>query len=363
MEKIIKHNSINKKSRHNNSRHQMNNKDNNIKIHIGSPYENEKNNLFVKGNSNVKNNDFLGNNHIQNKKELNEKIYGQLLKKERNFKSQEKISLIINNNGNSHITNYQCPPLIILENDGNTTNIVTVLQSLANIISFSNYYLEMKNFFNYNKEKMPMSFLFSNIIFHLFPKQKNYLKKYSLIEFHQGLIEINPIFNGNSTKDAIDFLIYLLNKLHEEAKIIKKNNELNNSLNAINSENWENYIKYIIENEDTIIFKAFGWINKEVEKCWGCNKDYITYKKFFTYDLDFKNVFNKALINNQNEISIIDCIKYANEKKNMYNVFCKNCNKKINFVKISEIFTSGKYFIFLIRGMNNKENLNIFLIS
>lgn len=64
---------------------------------------------------------------------------------------------------------------------------------------------------------MPMSYAFSRLIFHLYPFTQDDLKKsYSLKSFHQISIYLNPIFKGTSTKNSIDFMIYALERLHNE---------------------------------------------------------------------------------------------------------------------------------------------------
>ena len=79
----------------------------------------------------------------------------------------------------------------------------------------------------------------------------------------------------------------------------------------------------------------------------------VKYQKYFTYDLDFENAFNKKIINNENEISIEDCINYTSERKNVYNAFCCNCNKKNNFYITSSIYLSQSVLVLLLREMEN----------
>jgi hypothetical protein len=204
---------------------------------------------------------------------------------------------------------------------------------------------------------MPISFFYSRIIFHLFyiPSEKSY----SLDKLYGYLSKHNCLYKDNNTKDAIDFLIYFINKLHEEIKILNGiNNHNKNNNQNIDFYNFDNYKKYLNENENTKILEKFCWINKKAEKCWGCENEKITFQKFLTYDLDFENTLNEIIVNNKHEISVLDCIKYTSGKKDIYNIFCYNCNKKNNFERISSIYYSSKYLLFLIRGMENKGFIN-----
>lgn len=238
---------------------------------------------------------------------------------------------------------------IILNNVGKTSYINCVIRVLTNIEDIQNYFLEN---IGYEKE-MPISSFYSRILFHLFKQSSQ--NNYSLENFYKILTHYNHVFKGNkTTKDAIDFLIYFIEQLHEENKIINKksNNHISNKIDFHNYDNYKNYLK---ENENSIILKTFSWINKKVEKCWECNNEKISFQNFFTFDLDFQNVLNQTIVNNKNQISILDCIKYSSEKKDIYNIFCYNCNKKSNYTKISSIYFSSKYMIFLIRGIENNK--------
>ena len=283
----------------------------------------KKENIFLNSKKIIikKSHDILKNNFISNKNE---------------DKKEEEIKF-------SNI-----PSLIVLENIGNTTYINSVIRIISNIIDISKYCLVKINKIENNRHTLPISFYYSRILYHLYilPPQN-----YSLNRFYNALISLNPIYKGDETKDSIDFLIYFLNELHEENKKILNYNK---NYNEIDFQNYNKYIKYLDENEKTKVNENFCWINKKVLKCCGCNNEKISFQKFLTYDLDFENALNKSLINNNNKISVLDCIKYTSEEVKLYNIFCDKCNTKNAFKKISSIALSSKYMIFLIRGIENK---------
>ena len=132
----------------------------------------------------------------------------------------------------------------------------------------------------------------SQIIEDLFLRQKNGqypdYKSIPLKPFHELIVQMNPIFKGKSTKNVIDFLVFFIDKLHDEDKLMHVENYSKNDLKNINNENIGDYIKYLIHNEDSIIFETFSWINKKVEECWQCKNQSIKFQKYFTYDLDFE---------------------------------------------------------------------------
>ena len=271
-------------------------------------------------------------------------------------KNMNKIGLCKSQIQDRNIKYLLVPPLIVIENNGNTSYINVNLQILANLRNISNYYLKYIEIFKNNQNELPVSYSLAQIFMHLFPFQdicKNaIINKISLKPFHELIIKLNPVFKGKTTKNAIDFLVYSLDRLHNE-DILEKYKDNINAIRINDHNNFEDYIKYLINYENSIIFKTFAWINKKVEICWECKMETVKYQKYFTYDLDFENAFNKKIINNENEISIEDCINYTSERKNVYNAFCCNCNKKNNFYITSSIYLSQSVLVLLLREMEN----------
>ncbi len=249
--------------------------------------------------------------------------------------------------------------LVILENVGNTTYMNSVLRCLSNNFDFSNFYLNNIDDIKKYMTIMPISYMFSRVLFHLFPnKNIPFQKSYSLDKFHNVIIELNPIFRGKSTKNAIDFLIYFIEQLHEENKYFQKKDEISGNFQIVDSNNLHKYINLKEGVQQSNIFYEFSWINKNVEKCWICNEEKILYQSLFTFDLDFENALNKAILYDNKNLSILDCIKYRIEKENIYNIFCKNCNTKTNFEKQSSILLTRKSIIFLNRGFEKNKIIN-----
>ena len=57
----------------------------------------------------------------------------------------------------------------------------------------------------------------------------------------------------------------------------------------------------------------------------------------------------------KNELSIMDCINYLSERATLFNIYCRNCHQKTNFMKDSHIFLTQKVFTILLREMENIE--------
>ena len=259
------------------------------------------------------------------------------------------------------ISNFLKAPNVILENDKNSSFINCVIYLLANCINLAKYYLKELNTFKFHIKDMPLSYYFSRIIFHFYPYPENPLQKsFSLSNFRKLLFHLYSImFQGNDESNAIDFLVYLLDKLHEDD--MKLRNKKSNNQKICDIKKIKDYIQFLKEYEKSCILDNFCWVNQKIKKCLECKSEYITYQNYFTYTLDIKNILNPKNdidFNNNKEITILDCIKYQIQKKIINEQYCMNCQKKNSFEFESLISVLPQYFILLIDlDDNNMKNI------
>ena len=239
-------------------------------------------------------------------------------------------------------------PNVILETGENSSYLNCVIYCLANCKNLASYYLKELNTFKFHIKDMPLSYYFSRIIFHFYPYPENPLQKsFSLSTFHKILIHLNLVmFKDNYEKNVIDFLIYLLEQLHEDDVKIRNNNIDNKNRKMSDIKKFKDYIKFISENEKSCILDNFCWVNQKIKKCIECKSEYITYQKFFAFNLYIENIYN--LNKNIDEIKILDCINHQIKKNTINEQYCINCQKKTSFDFESLISVSPQYFIFLI---------------
>ena len=248
------------------------------------------------------------------------------------------------------------PFLVVLLNEGNTTYIVANLQCLRNIEHIESYYLKKLKVIENNLNNALISYVFSRAIYNLNPQRKDKKKFYSLKSFKKALVHSNKIFNGKSTKNAIDFLIYLLNTLHEEDKRLAHWKNLGMSYDENLKVNTIKYINYISNNEKSIIFDNFCYILETTKTCWECKTINTYVQKYFTFELNFEKALNKTALMYKKEFSIEDCINIHFEKQTIYNVFCEKCEDKRDFT-VDLAFNFGPpFFIFILR-LNDREDL------
>jgi len=338
--------------------------DNKKKAEEKKPITYRKRNTPFIINSNINNNKNFNNNNINNKFSTIYENETQKKNVQNNHRNPninlQKIKSNTSQNQIFSFQNFKEPPLIALKCVGNTSYINTVLQCLANIRNLTSYFLKNINMINTYKEQMPISYAFCKVAFNLFPYQNRlnqYIDKYDPKEFYDCIYARNFVFRGKSTKNAIDFLVYLINKMHDEdlQSPINNNNINQNQLIELNNANFDNYCKYIQTHENSIILKTFSYISQNNKKCWNCNKQDITFQKFFTYELNLDVSLNKIAFEHKNELSIYDCINYTSQEETIFNIYCNKCKTKNNFSKKFSIYLSQSVLIFLLRGMEKKE--------
>lgn len=254
---------------------------------------------------------------------------------------------------------YTKPSLVKLDYVNNAlTYISSPLRCLANIKPIIKYYLEQLDSYRNHANDMPLSYHFDRLIFNLYPYPQNSLNtSFSLQTFYKAFLYLNPSFRGKSIKNPIEFIIYLLELLHNDDKrmLNNKNDHLDNNIQK-NQTDFYAFIDYLKKYEKSIIFTLFGWINQKIAVCTECKEENNIFREFFTFDLNIENTLNKLKFENRSRsiINIYDCIKYQSHEETLYNNYCNNCKKK-NIVKLKTLIKIlPNYFIFLIK-LNNKE--------
>ena len=183
------------------------------------------------------------------------------------------------------------------------------------------------------------------------------------------IVEENKILNENS---FFEFLILLLNELHNEDKSIIKNIKEKVIIDDFYT-NWINYNYILQENEaKSFIFSNYSWINKKEIKCLGCNTTSESYSYYFTYDLNLSSALNKIIIlkeenkDKQNNIinpneplTIKQLIKFNSDSEKLYNVYCPKCEQKTIKERKSNIYQSSPYFIVLFSDIQNPNTINL----
>jgi ubiquitin C-terminal hydrolase len=218
---------------------------------------------------------------------------------------------------------------------------------------------------------MPLSYALSRIIFHLNPYPQNNLQKsVSIANFHKAVSNKNNFYSGNLEKDPIEFIVSLLDMLHEEDRNemaqIKNNND---TMLSMDNSKLINYLNYLRQNERSIIFDNFCWINRTLKICKKCDSIFFNYQRYFTFDLklDFEeentdnnincNININNIINN-NGNSVKNILEKQIREKDILK-YCQRCKKKTEFQIKKSIIFFPNVFIILMEKDNKNSQLKI----
>ena len=254
-------------------------------------------------------------------------------KQEKKQSKEIKENKIINKNNINDIKDYfKTPPLIGLENIGNSP-IYSFLQCLSNIEKLTNY-------FKYNpyieqiikNNPKSLTSCFKIIIENLWPSNSNYqdLKKINdayacknvyyyipndLKEKYPSLFEERSNICERNRLTIIDII-------HEELNI-KKNSEINDNNDIDQSNEQEmlkNFYKDFYNYHQSIISELFFYVEHSVYQCCECKKTehYYTYSSLLVFPLKEVSKHKNELNNNMNQyntfddrtVNILDCFEY-----------------------------------------------------
>ena len=274
------------------------------------------------------------------------------------------------------------PTLIGLNNIGATCFINSTLQCLSQTKALANYFLNINNkeaiknnnIALKNKNDYQLSPVFLDLIQKLW--EKNVHNSFSPDAFMNTINNMNPKFKTEQGGDAKDFIIFILEQLHEELKkSIQSNSNSILKLNQYDKNNAFIYFFNEFKKENSIISDIFFGINETTNECLNCKKinnskgynDPICYNYGIFNCLIFpleevKNMKNKdiqknnILINN-NRISLYDCF-YYNQKSEYFTgvnkIYCNACKEICDSISTSKIFASPTVLVIILdRGRGN----------
>ena len=312
-----------------------------------------------------------------------------------NFNNNQNM-ININSNNNQTINNspkpkiqgplatYKKPTLIGLNNIGATCYLNSTLQCLSQTTILTNYFLNEKNkekIINNNIAKKNPNDLqlcpaYLELIKNLW--NKNAMNKsYSPNNFMNTIEAMNSLFIKGQAGDSKDFIIFILEQIHNELKKPNKNNKTpKEELNQYDKNNALNNFFYEFQNELSIISDTFFGFNETTNTCLYCKNYYMqrnmNYPICYNYGIfnvlifpleEVKNMrnsmnrMNNAMIKNTNVVNLYECF-YYNQKTDLFTGenknYCNICKKLEDSEYTSRIFSAPNILILILnRGKNN----------
>ena len=109
--------------------------------------------------------------------------------------------------------------------------------------------------------------------------------------------------------------------------------------------------------EEQEISDIFNWFELKQLNCL-CGEKIFSFNNYHTYQLDILEFSEKV---RKTDVNLFDCLNFELRKKQMK--YCNNCKKITEKENISIIYSSPKYFIFLLNDGNFNEKLLDFQFS
>ena len=332
----------------------------------------------------------------QHKNNLNTEIYNLTLKlSELEQKIKEKQSEIDKQDNEPKKDKdiikleYIFPPNIGLNNVGATCFMNSTLQCLSHTKKLTNYFLNplnkerilKNNTAIKNPDALQLTPLYLELISKLWAKDDS--KTYSPYNFMNGIQSMNPLFQRGQAGDAKDFIIFILEQMHQELKknMLKNKVELE-PLNQYDKSNAFQHFFTEFQADVSIISDIFFGINETTNICLNCKNVYGSngqnYPICYNYGIfnciifpleevkKMKNQFmqlygiqdNRGLNSmNNNRVSLIECFIY-NQKTDKFTGdnqnYCNVCRKLQDSDYTSKIYISPNVLVLILnRGKGN----------
>ena len=214
-----------------------------------------------------------------------------------------------------------------LQNKGNTCFANAALQCILNTPFLISYFTtDSKNLSNISQFTRAISKLFKS-------KWKVTQENADPSEILELVWNNNQLFKPGDQNDAHEFLLYLLDQLHEELK--KPCPNQNCSSIDKGEKSWENYLK----NNYSIISKEFQGQTKKTLICNKCGYVKKKYEPFMYLSLSIPN--NKSA-------TIKDCLTHFCEQEFLAENekwFCPKCDILVEAIKQNDIIRLPRYLI------------------
>ena len=292
------------------------------------------------------------------------------------------------------IATYDKPTLIGLNNIGSTCYKNSVLQCLSQTHDLTNYFLKEENkekiinnnIAKKNNGELQLCPIYYDLIKNLWKKHASF-KSFSPFNFMKS-IEIMTTndsvqFSLNEAGDAKDFIIFILERMHNELKKPISNKTPFNQENAetqLNQYDKKNALYHFMsefQKETSIISDVFYGFNETTNVCQFCKNNYNSKGKqepicynygifnILIFPLDevrkYRDNFYQA--KDAGMVTLFDCFCY-NQKSDHFTGdnknYCNICRQLYDSIYTSKIFVPSNVLIMILnRGKGNMYKVKI----
>ena len=255
----------------------------------------------------------------------------------------------LNNNGLKGLLNIDSPCYI------NAT-----LHCLSNIPRLRDKLLKAYKVLSQEKNLKRLSFALSDIFTNLWENSSN--NNFSPKYFKNVIIEMNPLFNDISSNNLMDFILFLLENIHNELNQKNQRAYFSNSNNLDFFSYFNDFKNYYKNNNESIISEEFYGYYDSMKKCYLCKATSHNVKILNILFFPLEEV-RKFIKTSFNVVNLSNCFDYYESSKLIDNgkkIYCDYCKNNSQALLQNKIIIAPKtLIIYLDRGKESEYNVGI----
>lgn len=247
-------------------------------------------------------------------------------------------------------TNQHIPFLYGLKNCGNTCYINAILQCLCHTEQIASYILtrtyeidmrNRKNAVNENVSHFKVTKIFIQLFQTLWFNSSNTTTKF-LYDFKSLLANLNKQYSGNEQNDAQEFLLFLINTIHDELNLAtsQRSRQLIQTSTDLAEQAWMEYINL---NQSLIASTFTGQLHSNLI-CHHCQQESQTFEPYLLLSLPIpqkiiKSIFITVVFLNQSpkQLQIGLCLPMNSTVKDVRETIAQQSNLDFHDVRFHEI--------------------------
>ena len=219
-------------------------------------------------------------------------------------------------------------------------------EQLASYILEKSYEIDIRNIKNALVENSPpnhfrVTRLFIQIFQTLWTNSSNTTSKL-LYDFKSILANLNKQYSGNEQNDAQEFLLFLINTIHDELNLASARRTRQHHLSSSTESARRAWLDYLEANQ-SIITSTFSAQLHSTLRCHQCQKESKTFEPYLLLSLPIpqkiiKPVFITVVFLNQSpkQLQIGLCLPMTNTVKDVREAIAQQSNLDLNDVKLIE---------------------------